>query len=117
MQHDRNTKFTRSFDQALNSKRVKLLKNAYRALNTNAYVERFIQSLQQECLDKLIVFGAKHCDLLVREYVEHYHAERNHQGLENKLIDPVDDISKADGEIICPERLGGMLKFYHRKAA
>ncbi len=44
-------------------------------------------------------------------------AERNHQGLDNKLIDPVDDIGKAEGDIVCRERLGGMLKFYHRKAA
>ncbi len=44
-------------------------------------------------------------------------AKQNHQGLDNKLIDPVDDIGKTDGEIVCRERFGGMLKFYHRKAA
>ncbi len=44
-------------------------------------------------------------------------AERTHQGLDNQLIDPTDEIGKTDGEIVCRERLGGMLKFYHRKAA
>lgn len=59
-QHDRDTKFTKSFDQALKSLRVKLLKQAYRAPNTIAFVESFIQRLQQECVDEFIVFGAKH---------------------------------------------------------
>ena len=59
---------------------------AIRAPNTNAYVERFIQTLQVECLDHFLVFGEKHLDYLVREYVEHYHTERPHQGLGNRLV-------------------------------
>jgi hypothetical protein len=52
----------------------------------------------------------------MRQYLEHYHAERNHQGLSNVLIAPADDVSSATGDIQCRERLGGMLKYYHRAA-
>ena len=53
----------------------------------------------------------------VREYVEHYHAERNHQGLDNELIEPVNDSDSVADRIECRERLGGMFKYYHRRAA
>jgi putative transposase len=53
----------------------------------------------------------------VHEYVRHYHAEQNHQALENKLIQPVESLCKAKGDIECRERLGGLLKSYSRKAA
>lgn len=128
-EHDRDTKFTRSFDQALGARRVKLLKNAYRAPNTNAFVERFIQSLQQECLDKFIIFGAKHCDVLVRDYVEYYLTDRPHQGRDNELLNvkrkrgrPKTDRGKIEdqivplGEVRCKQRLGGLLKSYRRAA-
>ena len=84
--------------------------------NLNAYMERWFRSLKSECLDRMISFGRKSLETAVSEYVEHYHAERNHQGLGNELIQPVDDEVVA-GKIECRERLGGMLKYYHRRAA
>ena len=84
--------------------------------NLNAYMERWFRSLKSECLDRMVFFGRKSLENAVREYVEHYHAERNHQGLDNELIEPVDPDSVAD-RIECRERLGGMLKYYHRRAA
>ena len=84
--------------------------------NLNAYMERWFRSLKSECLDRMVFFGRKSLENAVREYVEHYHAERNHQGLGNELIEPVDADSVA-GRIECRERLGGMLKYYHRRAA
>ena len=85
--------------------------------NMNAYMERWFRSLKSECLDRMIFFGRKSLENAVREYVEHYHAERNHQGLGNELIEPVDDADTVAGTIECRERLGGMLKYYHRRAA
>jgi len=85
--------------------------------NMNAYMERWFRSLKSECLDRMIFFGRKSLENAVREFVEHYHAERNHQGLGNELIEPVDEADSVAGRIECRERLGGMLKFYHRRAA
>jgi len=85
--------------------------------NLNAYMERWFRSLKSECLDRMIFFGRKSLENAVREYVEHYHAERNHQGLGNELIEPVDDADSVAGGIECHERLGSMLKYYHRRAA
>jgi len=65
----------------------------------------------------MVFFGRKPLENAVREYVEHYNAERNHQGLGNELIEPSDDAASTDGKIECRERLGGMLKYYHRRAA
>ena len=85
--------------------------------NLNAYIERWFRSLKSEVLDRMIFFGQKSLDNAVREYVEHYHSERNHQGLGNELIEPVDDAGVVVRRIECRERLGGMLKYYHRRAA
>jgi len=85
--------------------------------NLNAYMERWFRSLKYECLDRMIFFGRKSLENAVREYVEHYHAERNHQGLGNELIEPVDGPESVAGRIECRKRLGGMLKYYHRRAA
>jgi putative transposase len=94
---------------------------ALRAPNTNAYVERFIQSIQVECLDHFLVFGEKHFDYLVGEYVKHYHMERPHQGLGNRT--PMDEAlpdqqeSTALGEVRSRGRLGGLPRHYERAAA
>ena len=85
--------------------------------NLNAFLERWFRSLKSECLDRMIFFGRKSLENSVREYVEHYHAERNHQGLGNELIEPSEDAEVVAGKIECHERLGGMLKYYHRRAA
>ena len=93
---------------------------SYRSPNLNAFVERFIQTIQVECMDHFLIFGEKHFDYLVKEYVEHYHTERPHQGLENKIVvtkatPPAPPDSKDT--LLCRTRLGGLLKHYHRTAA
>jgi len=85
--------------------------------NLKACMERWFRSLKTECLDRMVFFGRKSLENAVREYVEHYHAERNHQGLGNELIEPSEDADSVAGRIECRERLGGMLKYYHRRAA
>jgi transposase InsO family protein len=85
--------------------------------NLNAYMERWFRSLKSECLDRMIFFGRKSPENAVREYVEHYHSERNHQGLGNELIEPLKSVGAIAGKVECRQRLGGMLKDYHRRAA
>jgi transposase InsO family protein len=83
----------------------------------NAYAERFVRSIKEECLDRMIFVGQASLRRAVREYVEHYHRERNHQGLENRLL-YVPRLARADtGPVDCRARLGGTLNFYYRKAA
>jgi putative transposase len=130
VQRDRDTKFTRSFDRTLKASRVKVVKNAYRSPNTNAYVERFIQSISTECLDRFVIFGERHMDALCAEYVAHYHEERPHQSLANEPLrrpkprgrprtwhGPIADQVVPLSEVRCKQRLGGLLKSYSRKAA
>jgi putative transposase len=86
-------------------------------------MKRFVQSIKQECLDYFVVFGQRHLDYLCHEFIEHYHAERPHQGLDNRL--PVTRGEKrkrqpdlvALADVACHTRLGGLLKHYYRKAA
>jgi len=85
--------------------------------NLNAYMERWFRSLKSECLHRMVFFGQRSLENAVREYVRHYHGERNHQGLGNELIEPEDDTQIVAGTIECGERLGSMLKFYHRGTA
>ena len=65
----------------------------------------------------MIFFGESSLRNAVGQFLSHYHQERNHQGLGNKIIDPREEVDQADGEIECRERLGGMLRYYHRSAA
>lgn len=85
--------------------------------NVNVHMERWFRILKSECLDRMIFVGQKSLQNAVRECVEHYHAERNHQGLGHELIEPSDASASSDGHIECREPLGGMLKYYHRHAA
>jgi putative transposase len=87
-----------------------------RSPNLNSYLERWFRSLKSECLDRMIFFGRRSLEKAIGEYVEHYHVERNHQGLGNQLIEPGDSVDSADGTVDCRERLGGLLKYYHRAA-
>jgi putative transposase len=118
---DRDGKFGGEFDRVLEASgaRVKVL--AVRSPNTNAYVERFVQAIGQECLDKFIAFGTGHLDLMCREYLEHYETERPHQGKGNAVLVGVPAVSaegqQSDGELVCRERLGGVLRHYSRAAA
>jgi putative transposase len=121
--HDRDTKFTTRFDSTLENAGIDARRLAYRAPNTAAYVERFVQSIKQECLDYFVVFGQRHMDYLCREFVEYYHAERPHQGLDNELPKAAHKKRKRQPDLIpladvaCRTRLGGLLKHYQRKAA
>lgn len=111
---DCDTKFTAEFDGLLKSDGVEIHRVGPRKPNLNAYAERLIQSIQQECLDHFVVLGEKHLSYIVAEYLEHYQHERPHQGLGN--APPMSGGPPGDGVIVCNQRLGGLLKSYRRAA-
>jgi transposase InsO family protein len=117
--HDRDTKFTDSFRAIVKSSDVEPLKLPARSPNLNAYAERWVRSVKEESLSKLILFGEASLRRTLREYVTHYHEERNHQGKGNVLLFPLNRPSarSSDRSVRCRERLGGLLKYYHREAA
>lgn len=129
--HDRDTKITTSFDNALKHGGINPLKSAPQSPNTNAFVERFIGSLRGECLDHFIVFGERHFNFLVSEFKAHYHEERPHQGadignmplsVKTTQASCREESSEAENNVIClasvrcKQRLGGLLKHYYRTA-
>jgi transposase InsO family protein len=83
--------------------------------NLNAYAERFVRSIKEECLSKIIPIGELHLRHAIDEYVAHYHLDRNHQGLGNRLIDGTAETEPMD-RVERRERLGGLLRSYHRAA-
>jgi hypothetical protein len=83
----------------------------------NAYAERSVRSIKDECLDRMIFVGQASLRRAVAEYVNHYHCERNHRGLGNRLIYRNGAIAANDGPIYRHRRLGGMLNFYYYEAA
>ena len=117
--HDRDTKFTDSFRTIVKSGHVKPLKLPARSPNLNAYAERWVKSVKDECLSKLILFGEKSLRRALFEYLIHFHTERNHQGKGNVLLFPsnLQSTLSLDRTVHCRERIGGLLKYYHRKAA
>ena len=117
--HDRDTKFCASFDAILESVGIEPVKLPARSPNLNAHCERWIRSVKTEVLSQLILFGERSLRHCLEQYVSHFHAERNHQGKGNVILFPAagDRIGARDGQVRCRERLGGLLRFYHREAA
>ena len=114
---DRDTKFCESHRSVLEQSGVEPVILPPRSPNLNSHLERFFGSLKFECLDRLIFFGERSLRNACREYLLHYHGERNHQGLGNRLIEPSGGTGTEPGPIECRERLGGMLRYYYREAA
>ncbi len=117
--HDRDSKYCSSFRQVIEAGRVKTLALPARSPNLNAYAERWVRSVKEECLGKLILLGEGSLRRALRHYEAHYHEERNHQGKDNVLLFPL-PIPAVRGEqekVRCRERLGGLLKYYECVAA
>jgi hypothetical protein len=85
------------------------------APNASAHAERFVRSIREECLDRLILFGERRLLRALDDFVAHYHGERNHQGLGNELITPATHPTHGT-HVRCRERLGGLLRYYHHAA-
>ena len=114
---DRDSKFSEGFRDVLASEDVEAVQLPPRSPDCNAHIERFFRSLKDECLDRMIFYGERSLVNAVQSYVHHYHAERNHQGLDNKIIDPGDEVGRREGDVQTRESLGGMLRYYYRDAA
>ena len=97
--HDRDPLFTEEFRQVLRSGGVKTVKLPAQSPDLNAYAERLVRSIREECLSRVIPLGERHLRGVVGEYVKHYHLERNHQGLGNELIEP--SSKTGQGRVAC----------------
>ena len=112
---DRDAKWSQSVRARLQDAGLRVIQTPYRAPNANAYAERFVRSIKEECLDRLIPFGERHHRRAIAEFVAHYHRERNHQGLDNELIDGQAATGRV-GRVRRRQRLGGLLNYYARAA-
>jgi transposase InsO family protein len=115
--HDRDPLFTHEFLCTLKDAGVESVKLPPRSPNLNAHAERFVRSIKESCLERLILFGESSLRTTVQNFIAHYHKERNHQGLSNRLIQPERDHLENAGAIQRRQRLGGMLNYYYRTAA
>jgi putative transposase len=115
--HDRDPRFTLAFRETLAAADVQVVRLPPRSPNLNAYAERFVRTIKESCLDRMILVGEASLRRTLREFADHYLHERNHQGLGNRLIVPLAEQPNHEGRIACRERLGGLLKYYHRAAA
>ena len=83
---DRDRKWSPAVRRRFADAGIRVALTPARAPNANAYAERFVRSIKEECLDRMIPLGERHFRHALNEFVEHYHRERNHQGLDNRLI-------------------------------
>src|SRR6266705_3037216 len=116
--HDRDGKYCPAFQHIIDAAGVKRVPLPPRSPNLNAYAERWVRSIKEECLSRLLLFGEAALCRALNAYLAHYHHERNHQGKGNALLFPaVSQDTAYEGPIRCRERLGGLLKYYEREAA
>jgi putative transposase len=116
--HDRDGKYCPAFQQIIDAAGVTRVPLPPRSPNLNAYAERWVRSVKEECLSRLILFGEASLRHALTQYVAHFHHERNHQGKGNVLLFPtVNQDAERAGLLQCRERLGGLLKYYTCEAA
>jgi transposase InsO family protein len=114
---DRDSKCSAAFRDLLNGSGIEVVRLPPRSPNLNAHAERFVRSIKYECLNRMIFFGERSLRKATQEFAAHYHTERNHQGLNNRLIEPDGREALTCGKVECVQRLGGTLRFYRRAAA
>lgn len=114
---DRDTKYCDAFRNLLVREDIEVIRLPPRSPNLNAFAERFVRSIKEECLNRMIFFGQTSLQHAVQQYVIHYHAERNHQGLENRLPRPTSIGALPRHPVRRRQRLGGLLSYYYRPAA
>jgi putative transposase len=111
---DRDRTWSRAVREFLEREGVRIILTPFRAPNCHAYAERFVRSIKEECLARVILLGERHLRRTIAEFVAHYHRERNHQGIGNELIQP---LGRTDGQgRVRRQRMGGVLNYYYRAA-
>ena len=111
---DRDAKWSAAVRERLEQAGIRVVQTLFEAPNANAYAERFVRSIKEECLDRIVPLGERHFRRAATEFVEHFHRERNHQGLENALIDGRP--TSCGGRVHRQQRLSGLLSYYKRAA-
>jgi transposase InsO family protein len=112
---DRDRKWSPGVRHLLETSGVGIIRMTFRAPNCNAHAERFVRSVKEECLNRVIPLGERHFRRTLAEFVVHYHRERNHQGLGNELIDGIGTQPRS-GRVRRRHRIGGLLSYYYRAA-
>ena len=114
---DRDAKFPADFDTVFKSEGVTIVRTPFRAPNANAVAERWIRSVREECLDRIVILGERHLDRVLTAYVNYYNRARPHQGIEQQCPMPLGRSTARDGPIERRDILGGVLHDYYRRAA
>ena len=114
---DRDAKYSGPFDEVFRSESVRVIRTPIRSPKANAVAERFVRTARRECLDHILIFGERHLERSLREYVTHYNQERPHRGLSLETPEPKPALTRANGEIVRVARLGDLINEYQRKAA
>src|SRR5438093_10573617 len=115
--HDRDPLYTQEFLSMLAEVGIESVKLSPRSPNLNAYAERFVKTIKESCLERMIPFGETSLRKAIAEFVAHFHLERNHQGLGNRLIVPIEATGETAETVQRRQPLGGMLNYYYREAA
>jgi len=115
--HDRDTKFTATFDTVLTSEDVTIIRTPVRAPNANAFAERWVRSVREECLDKILILNERHLHRVLATYVDYYNHARPHQGLAQECPVLLVRSTARDGPVERRDILGGVLHDYSRRAA
>ena len=114
---DRDAKYSEGFRRLLVREGIEVIRLPPRSPNLNAFAERFVRSVKEECLNRMIFFGHASLRRALAQYMAHYQCERSHQGLGNRLLRPIEATRELRYPVRRRERLGGMLSYYHRQAA
>jgi transposase InsO family protein len=114
---DRDTKYSDAFRSVLVREGIQVVRLPARSPNLNAFAERFVRSIKEECLSRMIFFAPASLQHALRQFMAHYHTERSHQGLENRIPQPMSVAALPHHPVQRRQRLGGMLSYYHRVAA
>jgi putative transposase len=120
--HDRDTKFSRAFDAIFRSEGIEIVRTPIRAPNANAYAERWVESVRRECLDRLLIFGRRQLEQVLRVYVRHFNRQRPHRALELRPpnhrygVDPPPAATTCTSQVRRRDLLGGLLHEYENAA-
>ena len=114
---DRDGSFHAAFRGLLESAGIQPVRTPARSPNCNAHLERFHGSFKREVANRMIFLGQEHLRHAIREYLKHYHHERNHQGLDGQIIEPDTATGLSSAKVQRRQRLGGMLNYCYRHAA
>ena len=114
---DRDSKFTGGFDEVFRSEGVEVIRLPFRAPRSNSFCERWVGTARRELLDHVLVFGRRHLERVLREFLEHYHQARPHQGIDQRRPwPPADEVPSTFGSVERHDRLGGLIHEYRRAA-